>query len=367
VDLNIIRLRDDPASISRKPDYLRPEEGLLVSSNFRAPIHYNIYVTGEIGTSAFTRNMFSSDISEQSGPLTPFLRQRISTHADYAGELFLHTSYSDWGLKGGAKYISPGYVALGYPYLQSDRLEFLLSPRVHLFERRLNLDASIGHRSDNLLGTRGTKTTQLISSVNIYTIPTDALSISIAYSNFGIRNNQAFDTLRIQNVAQSFSISPSYTIPTESIQHLFSASVAFDTYDEYNTVTRSTRGNRTQSIVAAYYASFLRVPINANLSFQHFRNDAVSFGTEINSVSLGGSYRFTDLKLVPSCALTYATSEIAAMRNESQWNLRIGATWSLEQVRLSLQAQRNMVDQENARGEFGKTETYIQISMTYSF
>lgn len=367
VDANFIRLRDDPASIRRRSESLFPEEGIALTSNFRALIDENIFLTGEIGTCAFTRNMYSSEIRQQIGFLMPFIRQRISTRADYAGELYLHTNYPDWGVKGGVTYIGPGYIALGYPYLQSDRLEFILSPRVHFFERRLNFDGSIGHRTDNLLGTTGTKTAHTIGSVNVSAVPTDALSISMAYSNFGIRNNHSVDTLRIQNVARSVSISPSYSIASPGIHHFLSASALFDAYDEYNALTQTTTANRTRSLLIAYQANFLLFPLRANVSFQHFTNDAAAFGTEITSISFGGSYRFTDSKIVPSCAVSYATSKTASAGIVPQWNFRVGSTWNVARLLVSLLLQRNIVKHADERAGIGKTETLIQTVITLSF
>lgn len=367
MDLNIVRLRDDPASISKRPEYLRAEEGLLISTNFRAPVDEHISFTGEIGTSAFTRDMTASNINEEYALLSPFIHQRISTRVDYAGEFFVHANYPVWGVKGGVTYISPGYVALGYPYLQSDRLEFLLSPSVRLFENSLNIDASLGHRADNLLETAGTTTTQIIGSVNVFTTPIDELSISMSYSNFGVRNNQSLDTLRIQNVAQSISISPSYSIPTSDINHLISASALFDIYDEYNTITRSTNSNRTQSFSAFYSASFLSIPLSANVSLQHFKNDAAAFGTEINSITLGGSYRFPELKITPSWGVTYSNSKTASNTDLRQWDFRIVAAWRFHPLDFSIRLQRNIVEQLRERNDIGKSETYIQTAVTFSF
>lgn len=366
-DLNIVRMRDDPASISRRHGDLREEEGFLVSSNFRIGITDHISAEGEIGTSAFTRDMTSSDISDEYAILSPFIHQRISTRVDYAGEFSVDMNYPAWGLKGGMKYIGPGYVAIGFPYLQSDRLDFQLSPRVVLFESKLMIDGSIGHRTDDLLETKGAKTTQMLGSLNVFTTPMENLSLSLSYSNFGIRSNQSSDTLRIQSVAQSLSISPSYSISTVAINHLFSISILLDAYTEYNTVTRRTNENHTNSFIASYFASFLRIPLSVNVSLQHFAMDAEVLATKFNSLTVGVSYRFPEPKLVLSSGVTYSLSQIITDRDESHVNFRLGAVLTLEKIKLSLQIQRNIVDRSSLNRNDSKSENHIQSTISYSF
>jgi len=367
-DVNFVRARDDPQSVSRKPEGVDPQEGLLLSSNFRFVPAENVTITGEAGTCFFTHDMNASDIPDPDPGLNSFIRQRISSHVDYAAMLAGNYSVKDWGVKALFRYIGAGYMALGYPFMQPDRMEFLLSPRAQFFENRLALNGSIGSRTNNLSNTKAQASNQFIGSLNALGIITDELSIAASYTNFGVRNNMTQDTLKIETVSNSFNLNPTYTLSAESIVHTISATYSQDSYNDYNVVSGAENSNVTQSIAGNYAASFTKIPLSTSAAYNYMTNNVKAGELTISSVTLGGSWRFDDAKIVPSISLTYSTNRLASFTSDRQFFASISTRWQISRVTgLTFSASVNDYTYGSSRPGAGFTETLMQLSATTRF
>ena len=367
-DLNFVRARDDPRSITRMPEGLDPQEGVLVTGNFKSRFNERLSLTGEIGTSVFTNDMNASGLTNPDATLNSIIRERISSRTDLAGNLGISYSQEAWGVKALARYIGAGYVALGYPYMQPDRLEYTLSPRAQLFENRLAINGSIGIRSNNLSNTKEQTSSQFIGSANVLGVITDDFNISASYSNFGIRNNKADDTLRIESVSQSISVTPTYTLPTDAAVHTMSVTYSRDGYNDYNVVSGAENSNNTQSVMIMYANTFLSLPLSTNLSVNHLTNDLKTGALTINSLSLGGSFRFRNGDVVPSLTLTWSTSQVEKFTQDRQLYLRLSSRWKINKMfALTLSASRNGYWYGSSRPGVSFAETFFQTAMTMQF
>lgn len=365
VDLNVVRTRDDPASITRQPGGVSPEEGVLVSTNARIAITDAMYITAEAGTCVFTRDMAASDLSSADNTLNHIIRQRISTRSDYAGTVAFSVTRENWGIKAASKYIGAGYVPLGYPYMQSDRLEFTLSPRVGLLDHALNISGSIGSRTNNLSGTKDETSTQLLGAANIFWTATENFNVSAEYSNFGIRNNVAQDTLRIETVSRSMNVTPSYTIVTASVIHALSATVSVDDFIDYNVVSGTQNSNTTKSILGTYAPSFVAIPLSLNLTGSLMTNDLQAGALRIASGTFGGSYRFLQGRVVPALSVTYSGNRLGGHTDDRQLYIRVSGRWQItNKIALNLAVSQNRYVYGSSRLGVRFVETYFQTSLS---
>ncbi|MBI5647227.1 MAG: hypothetical protein HY962_09880 [Ignavibacteriae bacterium] len=374
VDLNFVRAKDDARSVARPVAGVDPQEGALITANTRVKLSEIMYLTGEAGTSIFTHDMNATDLANADKALNGIIRQRISSRQDYAGMLAFTITKPDWGVRALARYIGAGYVALGYPFLQPDRLEFALSPRVQLFENRLNVNATVGNRTNNLADTKSETSNQFIGSFNALGIVNDDVSVSLSYSNFGVRNNTSSDTLRIESVAQSLNLTPTYTIPTDAVIHTVSASYARDIFDDYNVVSGAANSNVTQSLMALYSASFIRLPLALNASVNRLTNDLPSGPLTLLSATLGASYRFLAGRLAPSFALTWSQSRVDVpgdeRGNDAQIYVRLSLRWQVAKaLTWNVAVSNNAYEYAPSRTRPGSTfnELFVQTSLATTF
>ncbi len=366
--LNVVRAKDDVHSLRRRSADLLPQEGLLVTTNFRWGFSEALAVTGEIGSSAFTRDM-EADLVDLNTPLpSSMFKHRMSTRADYAGTLALSYADADWGVRVSSKYIGAGYVALGYPFMQPDRLEFLLAPRVRFLDRKVNVNASIGHRTNNLSETKGATSTQIIGSANVLALVTDELSFTMRYANFGMRNNLKNDTLKVENVSNSFSIAPTLSLRGETVSHTITVSYSIDAFTDYNVLSGAQSTNNTQGVMLMYLVSLSELPLSVNLMGNHMTNDLPTGALTINSIGAGVSSTLLDGRVSPSLNVSWTENALASFTADTQTTVRAGVLWRITEM-LSFNTALSLNNYLYGSSKPGASfdETFFEAAITTSF
>lgn len=335
--LNFVRMKDDPNSIARPLNdstFPVPQEGALASANFAVQIADPLRLTGEAAVSGFTMDVNAAP-ADLGGILpSSILAQRISTRADVAGTLAIDWKNKTWGIKTSGKYIGAGFVTPGYPFLTPDRLEFLVAPRIALFDGGLALNTSLGYRVNNLSQTKAATSTQIIGSATALATFSDKFSISGQFANFGVRNSETNDTLKIQSVANSFSVTPTYVLTGSSGTHSISATFSLDEFNDYNTVTGALASNNTRNIQALYSASWTAIPLSTTLIASNLLNHLPATGDlTINSITLEMDYSLLESKLTPMVQGTYSegatVTSSTTFSPDIQRQLRIGLKWQI--------------------------------------
>ncbi|MBL0176940.1 MAG: hypothetical protein IPP94_17055 [Ignavibacteria bacterium] len=367
-DLNIVRAKDDVSSLGTRPAGIDPQEGLVVTANYRIGLSDNTSVTGEIGGSAFTRDL-GADIASVSSPVPESVyKHRISTATDYAGTLMFNYSEKAWGFKAGSKYIGAGYFSLAFPYMQPDRLDFLLAPYAKLFENTLSMNGSIGYRTNNLSETKASTSSQLIGSFTAIAMVSENISFNTRYANYGIRNRMQVDTLKIDMVTNSFSLSPSFNIPTTALINTIPLSWSLDAYNEVNTMTQREMTNNTQSYMGMYMASFIEIPLSSTLTVSYMTNDVPDAELELLSASAGLSYRLLENAVRPSLNVTWSQNSMASFTPDEQFLVRVGAEWSITpSLTFTLAATSNSYRYGTSRPDVSFRETFLETSLSMSF
>ncbi|MDP4199897.1 MAG: hypothetical protein Q8922_12050 [Bacteroidota bacterium] len=335
--INLLRMKDDPNSILiPKSDSTAPQaqEGALASMNFGIQAMDALRITGEAAVSGFTMDLNSTSVDIGGGIIPQsILAQRISTRADVAGTLVIDWKEKTWGIKTSGKYIGAGFVTPGYPYLTPDRLEFLVAPRVALFSGGLALNASLGYRVNNLSQTKAATSTQIIGSATALATFSDAFSISGQFANFGVKNSETNDTLKIQSVANSFSVTPTYVLTGSTGTHNISVTYSLDVFNDYNTITGALASNNTRNIQGLYSASWSAIPLSTTFIVSSLLNHLPSADLTINSMTLELDYALADIKLTPIAQATYSEgttkTPAIAFSPDIQRQLRAGLKWQI--------------------------------------
>lgn len=338
VALNILKMSDDPNSIRvTKVDSSTPQaqEGIVSSLNFGVQIAEPLRLSGEVAVSGFTMDLAAIKADALNIIPDALLSTRVSTRADAAGMLAIDFNQKTWGVRTSGKYIGPGYFTAGYPYLTPDRLEFLVAPRVALFNGGLSLSTSVGYRVNNLTETKGATMTQFIGSANAMATLSDAFSISAQYANFGVRNNEKNDTIKIESVSNSFSVSPTYTLQASGSTHMFNATFSLDAFSDLNTITGAQASNNTRNIQGVYSLSLLSIPLTSMLMLGNLVNHLPAYDLTINSSAVEFSYDLLDGKLSPMIGGGYAESSVKDTATHSpdiQRILRAGIRYQISKL-----------------------------------
>ena len=368
IDVNIVRAKDEASSVQKRPKGLAPEEGLVFTTNYRIRLADAASITGEVGGSAFTRDL-GSELANVKTPVPGWLyRHRISTSTDFAGTLMFNYTEKSWGVKAGSKYIGAGYFSLAYPYMQPDRLDFLLAPYLKVFKSRLAMNGSIGYRTNNLSKTKDATSHQIIGSFNAFALVSENVSVNTRFANYGIRNRMAVDTLKLDMVTNSFSVSPTVTIPTRTLVNTFMVNFSIDAYNEINTLTASERSNNTTSVMGMYMANFTGIPLSANLTGMLMKNDVPNNELTLLSATAGVSYRFLNGALRPSASATWSVNSLASYTADRQFLFRVGAQCDLgPSLALGLFGSMNSYRYGSTRPGVSFRESFLESSLSVTF
>lgn len=188
------------------------------------------------------------------------------------------------------------------------------------------------------------------------------------YANFGIRNNMKNDTLKIEQVSNSLSISPTVVIPAGAADHMITLSWSLDAFNDYNVVSGATSSNNTMSLLGMYAVSLTRIPLTASFSLSRMTNDLPLGNLTIHSADLSAAYRFLDGSVLPSLTLSYTENSSAGFTKDTQWLLRAAAQWNvLANLAFTAAISSNRYTYGSSRPGVSFTETFFQTGLAMRF
>lgn len=306
---------------------IRAEEGMIGSLNAKILIAKGLEFKMEGALSNFTRDLNSAEQEIAGNPLSSITTTRTSTRTDFAGNAELLFRMKTWGLKLSGLYMGAGFVAIGYPFQQSDRFDLKASPYLRLFDGDLSINGSIGNRVNNLSGTKGETLSQFIASANVNANITEEFSISGSFSNFGVRNDNKNDTLKIQNVSSSFSIDPSLVLASESLTHIINASFSLDQFDDFNVISGEQSSNDTRTFMTYYNLTLNKEGLNFGVNGSYMENDLPTGMIIIRSLGINASYLLFEKSLIPTISYTIGSSTLSDNPTDTQNFLKAGIRW----------------------------------------
>lgn len=361
------QMQDDTLSLQRRPASLMPQAGFLTSLDYRINFGKHIFLKGELAGSAFTRDVKAQELPAFSPSLPRVIFvPRESSRLDYATILSLGGEWRRFGIRSTGRYYGDGFVPLGYPFMQTDRLEVTLDPRFTLFKNKVFVTGSLGQRVNNLLGIRGTTTTQTIGSANVSIQFTDQLSLTGSYTNFGFRNAIRNDTFRVEMVTVSWSISPTYMYTGTKSIHGFSVLYAKNNFTDFNIISGAINNNNAYNALLSYSLALVNSPLSAGLLISYFDNTTAVARLRTQSLNANAGYKFFKNKLSTSLGITYAENKIDNSTPGNQVLGMLGARYSLKKkIQFALNGSINLYRFGNERPGISYRENLLRTSIIY--
>ena len=350
---------------------LRAEEGAIASVDMKTRIADGVTIAAEGAISAFTRDIGSNVLDPSDNPLSGLFTARTSTRFDGAANATLAFRYASWGISLSGLYMGAGFQPLGYPFQQTDRMDLKVSPMLNLLNGDLTFSGTIGQRVNNLSETKGERLTQTIANGQLAVRFSEVLSITSTYSNFGIRNNRqdAFDSARVQNVSETFSIDPMIVFSAAEMMHTFNVGLSIDRYDDFNLVSGVASSNNTRSALLTYTGVFQTMPLTVGLTASLLEN-ALSIGTlTVSSMGVNASYRMLSGALTPTISLTRSQSAFARDATDTQTFVKTGLRWKpVKTMTMAVNYGINAYSYgDTATRGTGFTEHMLQLSLSTTF
>lgn len=246
VDLLFLRVRDKISSLPPLPsgstpidtlnpsanplrDYeVTPQENLIggILSNLKF-LDNRIQWKTEATVSLFTRDMrVASDTTiKLPGFVKDLYRANITSNVDAAVTSEVQVDLENVSVRGGYKWIGPGYNSLGVASLFNDQQEFLLAPSFRIADWSVSLTYT--RQNDNLLDQKTFTIVRNIYGANVTFRPAPVLTSNILANYVVMSNDATNDTMRIAfsnlmlGTNQIFSLPPGSAVQTVTFSYIF--------------------------------------------------------------------------------------------------------------------------------------------------
>jgi len=266
---SIVKSSDKIGSVTSPPLFpISPQENMVVS--FLANVttdngwKYNI----ELGQSFFTRDLNTPRSLTPIQDFKPFITSHTSTGKDNAVMAGITKKGKDWEIGTKFNYYGAGYYTAGYPFMNNDRMEYLVNTRFNAWKNKMNVIASLGERFGNLSRVSGPDhTKQIIANINLFTQFNDRFSVNASFNNFGF-NSPGISGYK--SVSNELSINPAYTWNNTSMSNLVSGTYTWSKYNE--TILNVTTNNNTQTVNILYVPTFFNSKVSPDFSVMWFKN-----------------------------------------------------------------------------------------------
>ena len=348
---------------------IAPEENVVLVLDGRWDFGKDLYVEAEYAKSVYTANSAGESTGRIEGQ---FLSRLISINSSsrlgdaLKGSIGLNKN--NYKLKLTTEYLTPGFVTLGFPFMQSDRLDITLNPQVSLLNKKLNIGGSVGRRANNVSGLKGNTTYQALLNVNANWQLSDRWAVNANFSNFGFRNTVRNDTLRVENVSRTISISPSYTFASAKHNHVITFTTSIDDYIDYNIVYGNESDNNSYTALLMYLLSWKDKPLTADFTVSRFNNDNQAGKMSVNSVSGGINYQYFKKKMQSGIKLVYLQNQLPDNETAGQTLLSIQHRHRIiKNLSFNFQGSINLFKQNRADEGLHYRETLLQTQLIYSF
>lgn len=291
------KAKDVIQSVTSPPLTVLPQEGFTFSFLLQRYLQNGWFLDMELAQSIFTKDLnqplllLSDDIS-----FKPFINARTSSVKDQAAKLIIGKKSPNFDISYASKYIGAGYQTTGYPFMQSDHWDNTVNTRFNLLKNKMNVNASIGQRVNNLSNT-SLRATQFLGNINWFTQVNERLSVNVNYNNFGFQTVSGLNPFGIKNVSNDFGLSPTYTWSNEYATHMISMNYNYSKYDERDVFTGITTSNNTHTIIVSYMPIYTNRTITPDFSLMYFNNIVPTVKNQLLTLASGLGMPLFDNKL----------------------------------------------------------------------
>ncbi len=363
ITLNFVKVKDDVNSIIDAPIGVKPIEGVNVSPLIELKITKNIDFKTETAASVKTVDLLANDnlINYDNS----FININNSSTVDYAHITSITYHKKKFRIGGEYNYVGPGYLFVGYRNQETDLKDYKLNTSAKLVKNKVNVKATIGVRQNNIKNTKLSKNKRFIANLNIFSQISEQFSLNVTYNNFGFRNNVLDNSLKIEMVNNSFSISPTYQIRSKTKFQQISLSANIDKFNQYDYLSDSYTDTKSNSYNANYVLSYINIPltVGANILYLQNKSDLTNLNLLNYGINLG--YNFFDKKLKSNVIVNKTNLKRDAFTADNRLNIRLKLKYKINKgMDANILYSLNNNQYGSYRPDAISNENKIQISLT---
>ena len=378
LEVNALQAWDDSSSLTREPGFTEifPSENVVVGLNGKLAVEDGkILLDAEGAGSLFTRDLrqpLSKNAGDDAASVIGYETQ-VSTRFNYAMRFGATYNAPLWAVRLGYARVEPEYETMGAYYTQNDMEDVTIAPSFRLQNGTFRANGSIGFRHDNLLDDRLYTTSRVIGSVNLGWMPDPAYGVDASYSNYSMSNGsgalEVNDSTRLQNVSESFVLTPRYSFFAGNMQHFILLLLTRQVFTDKNVLTGAMSDNDALTAVFNYLGT-LQSGLGFSSALQFTEVHTVFVTNIIRGITVGVNKSFLENALNTSLSytlnLTRASSESAT---DTQNLVTMSARYRLTTADVfELRFQFNNYHAvDPSRRSYSGTMTRVQYSRSFGF
>lgn len=363
---NLLKVFDDTAKTNMLPQ-LNPEEGVVLSTNYELKLTDKIKWTGELAGSVYTTNstIAPDSSNEILNNLSFLISPRLGSMADFALVSKLDFNFNKFGLGLNLKHFGAGYKSLMNPFQQSDIQDLTVSPRFQFFKNKWMVNGEVGVRRNNISGTKIGQSIDKLYLLNNTIMLTKSIVLNGTYTNFGVENEAANDTLKVKFISENFSVNVNYKFKISSLKNTLTLGYNQSVFEDLNIVSGVNNNNDSKMFLLAY--SVLKKKVKVGFSGSKVFNNQSLRQLEILNTSVNISYKLDKPNLTFSGRLSYNITDIDALTRTNQLTLRPSIKWEVKKkTSINLSGSINsFTNKQNSLKDF--TETLASFGIVSNF
>lgn len=378
-DLYFLKGKDDSTSLEIKPQKTEvlPGENFVLGfvhkfSFFKRKLEWQ----SEGAASAFTRDVtamkYDMTTVKQADLISKIITPNFSTALYGAIESQVKYKHKYFSLGGKYRRIEPDYKSMGAYFFQSDLEQITGNFTARLLKSKINLNGSYGIQNDNVsrkkLATTSRTIYSFIANFNI----NKNFGVDFNLSNYGTSQRAGTkslsDTTRINQISQSFTISPRYMFQKETRVHSLFLIFGQQALNDRNTFT-STNSEMTMLFTNLNYSLTNTESKISYIGGINYNKSITTAGSlEMNGLNLGSSKSWLDDKMSSDLTIVGNLTKFNGESNGFLTTLSSGHNYILgkkQNLRLQLNWLINHSKNEQAGKSFNEFTAMLQYRITF--
>jgi len=314
-DLIVLKAKDQPESLDPIPPNLNllPAENTVLAITSRQKILRNLRWELDIASSMFTPDQNTT--GDSIGGISLFnnlgflATPNPSSRENMALETALILQESDFRIAGRFRRIEPDYLSMGTYYIQSDIQNITIEPSVDLFQKKLNIGASLGLQKDNLKGDLTNQTNRMITSVSLTASPWNFYQLQVVQSNYDLNQKEGLQPLdeinKISQTTSEWQIMQNIVFAGNALMHQITGSFNAQKLRDRNLNTEDLYNYQTNNLNVLYNLFIISISSGIQAGYSRMNFEAGIFSSLYSGPQLGVTSQLFNRKLSVSANHTW--------------------------------------------------------------
>ena len=375
VDFYLLRAYDRPNSVDEYwRNYIRPQENIVFGVRARtSPLRW-LSLNGNLALSAFTSDTRAEKIGDnQLERWDKIFDAKYTSLARIAGDANVTLTFKNFRTSVFYRMIQPDYTSMGLYYMSNNYHALGINTTATLF-KRLSLSASFSGQEDNISNKQMYTTRGFVYNANVSLPLAQNFYLSAGYNGYlqtqGDGRYRVNDTTRVHRVMNSVYVTPSLSIPGQTIDHMFSLS---GNYSENRDLNRFATGQSDVKTIAAGLSHSMSVKpwemqFTTSLNHQQSEGYETRYTSDILSLSAARAFlKEKNLNVSATASLCY--NDVRDQHRMLSAGADISVGYVLNKVHVfSYSAGFNKYSDVNiSDDELSHRTTEINMSLNYTY